>query len=44
MYGELSREEFELANADFTVEISAIEDQLKAVTSRCDTADSFVWC
>jgi site-specific DNA recombinase len=42
MQGELSREEFEQANADFAAEIYAIEDQLLAVVSRRDTADSFV--
>ena len=42
MRGELSRDEFEQANSDFTAEINVIEEQLRAVASRRDTADSFV--
>jgi site-specific DNA recombinase len=42
MQNELSREEFEQANVDFAAEIYAIEEQLQAVASRRDTADSFV--
>jgi hypothetical protein len=39
---EISREEFEQANADFAADIFAIEEQLLAVASRRDIADSFV--
>jgi hypothetical protein len=42
MRGELSREEFEQANADFAAEIYVIEEQLRAIDSRRDTANSFV--
>jgi hypothetical protein len=42
MRGELSRDEFEQANSDFTAEINVIEEQLRAVASRRDTADSLV--
>jgi hypothetical protein len=42
MRGELSREEFEQANADLASEIYVIEEQLRTVASRRDTADSFV--
>jgi site-specific DNA recombinase len=42
MQGELSSEEFEQAKADFAVEMYDIEEQLRVVTSRRDSADSFV--
>jgi hypothetical protein len=38
MRGELSREEFEQANANLAAEIYVIEEQLRAVASRRDTA------
>jgi hypothetical protein len=37
-----SRQEFEQAKADSAAEIYGTEEQLRAVTSRRDTADSFV--
>ena len=42
MQGELSSEEFEQAKADLDDEMYGIEEQLRAVTSRRDSADSFV--
>jgi site-specific DNA recombinase len=42
MRSELSREEFEQANANFAAEIYVIEEQLRTVASRRDIADSFV--
>jgi site-specific DNA recombinase len=42
MQDELSSEEFEQAKADLGAEMYSIEEQLRAVTSRRDSADSFV--